>query len=219
MNNPAPRFVIKGIKPRSVPVDPNGQAYSRCLWHNDDGAECGEFAMKGKLMWEHIVSAHLGVVKDEAAAYDLNPLETTTYNCRWAGCTRYDGLAAAPAFSVGMHVKTHMSTTTATNTKQNGNVQQAGSVVQSGRAWAMYNTVTDERNDAIGLPLTSALVLRNLARMLPKTATGMAENAENLVWRCFGGVKDQLYYVMAHNQPLREYLAPLALSITAEVAA
>lgn len=92
----------------------------------------------------------------------------------------------------------------------------------------MHNTLTDERSDAIGMPLTSALVLRNLARVLPKTSLAAAneearveaevdgmeveddEVADNVLWTYFGGVRDQLYYVMAHNQPLREYLAPLA---------
>lgn len=237
MNGPTPRFVIKGIKPRRVPVDPQGRAFSRCLWRVESG-ECGDFALDGKSMWEHIVSSHLGVSKNDEGQYVPDVTDTTTYSCKWAGCTRFADSAAASAFTIGMHVKTHMpdiSASAVQRAKHNVlNGEQQATAVPASKAWTMQNTLTDERNDAIGMPLTSALVLRNLARVLPKTSIAVVEDAEdaedgmdiesekkegveNVLWTYFGGVKDQLYYVMAHNQPLREYLAPLAQSIVAEV--
>jgi len=186
----------------------------------EGGAECGEFAAHGKSMWEHIVTAHLGVMKDETGQYILDVADTAVHNCCWAGCTRFDGVAAASAFIVGMHVKTHLpdaSSTSSQRAKYNNIPDQEISTNMSSKAWTMQNTMTDERSDAIGLPLTSALVLRNLARMLPKTSVGLRDDGEvneDVLWDYFGAVKDQLFYVMAHNQPLREWLAPLGQRLT-----
>lgn len=222
MNGVTPRFVIRGIRARAVPVDLQGRVYSHCLWHVDGEAECGEFAAHGKSMWEHIVSAHLGLTKDETGQYILDLADTAVHNCCWAGCTRFDGVAAASAFIVGMHVKTHMSDVSSTSTeraKYNITSDQEPITKTADKAWTMHNTMTDERFDAIGLPLTSALVLRNLARMLPKTSAGLKNNGEvneNVLWEYFGNVKDQLFYVMAHNQPLREWLAPLGQRLTGD---
>lgn len=220
MNGPTPRFVIRGIRARTVPVDPQGRAYSRCLWHLEGETECGEFAANGRSMWEHIVTTHLGVAKDEAGQHLLDVADTALHNCCWAGCTRFDGVAAASAFIVGMHVKTHMpDVSTTSTTKARHNVTPEAITNTTSTAWTMQNTMTDERFDAIGLPLTSALVLRNLARMLPKTSAGTkadGEANENVLWDYFGGIKDQLFYVMAHNQPLREWLAPLGQRLTGD---
>jgi len=188
----------------------------------DGEAECGEFAAEGKSMWEHIVNAHLGLAKDETGQYILDLTDSAVHNCCWAGCTRFDGVAAASAFTVGMHVKTHMSDVSSTSTeraKYNITPDQDPLTKAPHKAWTMQNTMTDERSDAIGLPLTSALVLRNLARMLSKTSAGLRDDGEvneNVLWEYFGSVKDQLFYVMAHNQPLREWLAPLGQRLTGD---
>lgn len=222
MAGPIPRFVIRGIRARSVPVDLKGQPYAHCLWHVEGGKECGEFAANGKSMWEHVVTAHLGVTKDEAGQYILDVADTTLHNCCWAGCTRFDGVGAASAFIVGMHVKTHLPDTSSASTqraKYNITPDQASTTDTTHKPWTMQNTMTDERLEAIGLPLTSALVIRNLARMLPRTSAGLDKEGgvnENVLWDYFGSVRDQLFYVMAHNQPLREWLAPLAQKLTGE---
>jgi chromatin structure-remodeling complex subunit RSC9 len=96
------------------------------------------------------------------------------------------------------------------------------------------NTATDERNDAAGLPLASVLVLRNLARQMAKLDDGpqrdgapsapkvsredgdvKMEERDGWVRRVFAPVKDQLYFVMAHNLTLREYMVTLMKAIAA----
>ena len=72
----------------------------------------------------------------------------------------------------------------------------------------------DDRGDAAGLPLTSVLVLRNLARNLGKVGGGVdgkGDTGENEGWmeRLFGGVRGSLWFVMAHNRPLAGYVADL----------
>ena len=103
------------------------------------------------------------------------------------------------------------------------------------------NTQTDERNDAAGLPLASVLVLRNLIRQLPKAETpvpvlgkdgyngtrdmrslsnteedGIVEGEEGDVgWvkRLFVPFKEQLYFVMAYNLTLREYIVSITRAL------
>ena len=66
-------------------------------------------------------------------------------------------------------------------------------------------TATDERHEAAGIPLTSALVLRNLARNIPKSDAddlSMKRNGVSLVDQIFKPVEPRFYEVMAHNRAL-----------------
>lgn len=87
-----PKYTIKGVRPRAVPVDSRGRPYLRCLWRtpvvqsveaaaNTNGStdkpqyqECDLSVARTEEMWEHIVSAHLGIPKDpESGKFTLNP--------------------------------------------------------------------------------------------------------------------------------------------------
>jgi chromatin structure-remodeling complex subunit RSC9 len=243
-----PKYTIRGIRPRSVPVDPSTKKqYMRCCWHppsllngftdtkhSTTKIECGEFASGARAMWEHIVSAHLEVSRDqETGQWLLEPkpdidmengdavsvTKPRTYSCHWGGCTHFQGKATESAFVVGQHIKTHLPDTSikqAIHAKHNRTLSESrpltssaqvrhenfqpqfgqpvglGSLGLGGRYnssdrngdrgrserdlppqqpapnFRYYNTVTDEANDAAGLPLSSVLVLRNLARQLNK---------------------------------------------------
>lgn len=181
LTQPATRFVIKGIRPRKNPVDIRGRSYMRCHWHIDDqGAECGEFALWPKVMWEHVCEKHLLIPKNnESDKWDLEQSRGRTATCRWAGCRRFDGLKAESCTpgAVGMHVKTHLpdsSERAYTRSKNNVTEKAKGDIgaATTTRSWQMQNTQMDERKEAAGLPLSSVLVLRNLARNIPKIASG-----------------------------------------------
>ncbi|KAH4600729.1 hypothetical protein HBH82_184360 [Parastagonospora nodorum] len=243
-----PKYTIRGIRPRSVPVDPHTKKpYMRCCWHppsllngladtkhSTPKIECGEFASGARAMWEHVVSAHLKVPRDqETGQWLLEPkpdidmesdnimtaAEPPKYSCHWGGCTRFQPDGTESAFEAGQHIKTHLPDTSikqAIHAKHNrtpsesrpltswaqvrhDNFQpQFGQPVglsslglggrhngsernpDRGRSerqqpphqpapnFRYYNTATDEANDAAGLPLSSVLVLRNLARQLNK---------------------------------------------------
>lgn len=217
MNGPTPRFVIKGIRARQAPVDAKGRPYMQCSWHLDDDSTCGEFAQQAKSMWEHVISMHLGMSKDLAGKWDIAQQDTRRYSCHWSNCKRFQaGGKATTAFAVGMHLKTHLPDSSdrahvrSKHNRAEGREEHAGG---EARTWLQRNTQTDERNDAAGLPLTSALILRNLARNLPKTTTGLTPGREDIVWQTFAAVHDQLYFVMAHNQSLREYLPTLTQAL------
>ncbi|MCJ1309828.1 Chromatin structure-remodeling complex protein rsc9 [Agyrium rufum] len=96
----------------------------------------------------------------------------------------------------------------------------------------------DKGEHPAGLPLTSVLILRNLARNVPKAVLGMesqdrddemsdsmalkgrgpgggggtmmvAHGPNGVVSKLYGPYLDELWYVMAHNKALRKYLEDL----------
>jgi chromatin structure-remodeling complex subunit RSC9 len=219
----------------------------RCYWHppsllngfadtkhSTTKVECGEFASGARAMWEHIVSVHLNIPRDqETGQWLLEPkpdidmengdavsaTQPQKYSCHWGGCTHFQSNGTESAFVAGQHIKTHLPDTSikqAIHAKHNrtpsesrpltssaqvrhdnfqpqfgqpvglgtlglggryNNSERNGDRGRSDRQlpshqpapnFRYYNTATDESNDAAGLPLSSVLVLRNLARQLNK---------------------------------------------------
>jgi chromatin structure-remodeling complex subunit RSC9 len=217
-----PKYTIRGIRPRSVPVDPSTKKqYMRCCWRAPsamngmqslNSSECGEFASGARAMWEHIVGVHLKVPRDqETGQWLLEPKPDInmengdavaastpqTYNCHWANCNHFP-VGTDSAFLAGQHVKTHLPDTSikqaiharhnrtgdesrpSTSSAQPSNAGYGSTLSSANRYtpntpsssihpnFRYFNTATDEANDAAGLPLSSVLVLRNLARQLNK---------------------------------------------------
>ncbi|KAH8730682.1 hypothetical protein GQ44DRAFT_605672 [Phaeosphaeriaceae sp. PMI808] len=135
-----PKYTIRGIRPRSVPVDPSTKRqYMRCCWHppsllngftdtkhSTAKIECGEFASGARAMWEHVVSTHLKIPRDlETGQWLLEPkpdidmengdaVSTTKaqkFSCHWGGCTHFQPNGTDSAFVVGQHIKTHLPDT------------------------------------------------------------------------------------------------------------
>jgi chromatin structure-remodeling complex subunit RSC9 len=223
-----PKYTIRGIRPRSVPVDPSTKKqYMRCCWSEPSAvnglantihsttSECGEFTSGARAMWEHVVGFHLKVPRDqETGQWLLEPkpdidmengdaiasTRPQKYTCLWGGCTHFPASGTESAFEAGQHVKTHLpdvSIKHAIHAKHNRSASESrpstataqpplaplngfapadrtpdkpgsSSGSSSGPNFRYYNTATDESNDAAGLPLSSVLVLRNLARQLAK---------------------------------------------------
>jgi len=241
-----PKYTIRGIRPRSVPVDPSTKRpYMRCCWHppslmnghtdskhSTANVECGEFASGARSMWEHVVSLHLHVPRDqETGQWLLEPkpdidmengdavsaTPPTKYFCHWGSCTRFSPNGTESAYEAGQHIKTHLPDTSikqAIHAKHNRTPSESRPLTSSAQSrhdnlhpqfgqpvglgglgmgsrhpssstssasrhggredgsttpnFRYYNTATDETNDAAGLPLSSVLVLRNLARQLNK---------------------------------------------------
>lgn len=206
----------------------------RCLWRKiekleeGEAPECGGFALSPRSMWEHIVTTHLGLTKNSDGKYEFGPSDPCS--CRWASCRRFEGAEPEEAtpFAVGMHVKTHLPDSSERayqrskhNQTLDPNEPKEGVVATDAaprkRTWQMQNTAVDDRNDAAGLPLTSVLVLRNLATQIPRTATAEAANqvtepgmgGKLLVQRYFEPIREHLFEVMACNTSLLKYLPDL----------
>ena len=238
INGPNQRFIIQGIRPRHVPIDSKGRTYTRCMWKGPDAKPCDEYQLKPRHMLDHVARAHLDLERGEDGLWNFDANKANSFrDCYWANCRHFQhrGNAAATAQQLGRHVKTHLSdVSTKSAFRQKHNRTPATQTVpirmldgdvrpvmptnldpEYGRD-AVYkditfqNTVKDEMGNATGLPLTSALILRNLARNTPK-AMDLIEDIDHDAARIqsmevlFGPIRERLMYVIAHNRPLAGY--------------
>lgn len=199
-------------------------------------SECGESFPNAKTAWDHIIVAHLGIMKDGNESFKVDPDPTRRYDCRWAGCSHFKRTRESPsAYVVGSHVQTHLPDTSAkASSRQKHN--HAPQELETARHEIMrkwLNTQEDENHHAAGLPLASVLVLRNLARQLSKLERQSDSKAaqdmraamgggghgkteqETLVAKVFRPVNEKLCFVGAHNWPLREYIGQVTKLINA----
>jgi len=237
------KFIIKGIRPRHAPMDSKGRVYSRCLWKAPGQEPCGDFHLKPKHTFDHIVYSHLGVDRKPDGMRDFESNSRTAQlppDCFWSKCRHFaerDGLAPS-AYELGMHVKTHLpdqSNKASLRLKNNRTAANQHSLPSNERSGhtnshsalsidpaqgreAIYNyqkhetTAQDDLGNAAGLPLTSVLVLRNLARNIPKAAVLLEPNKpgalrQEAMERLFEPLTDRLLFVMAYNKPLAGYVA------------
>lgn len=106
------KFIIKGIRARTRPVDPDdeGREYFRCLWTLPMGPgqkyqKCNNFFANAERMYEHILAAHIRVKPDEGGKYPNKEVED---RCLWAGCHKFAAGDKMPLGTLMAHVKTHL---------------------------------------------------------------------------------------------------------------
>ncbi|MCJ1356631.1 MAG: Chromatin structure-remodeling complex protein rsc9 [Icmadophila ericetorum] len=168
-------------------------------------------------------------------------------DCHWADCRHFTRTRVTHSlYALGMHVKTHLpdsSTKNELRAKYNRTVPEAsasenGTTSHENRGFVddidingreaeyeyqtWFNTIVDDRGDAAGLPLTAVLILRNLARNIPKAVGAVdynvggkggveisAEGKEGWLDQFFSPGRAKLWYVMAHNRSLTGYVEGL----------
>jgi chromatin structure-remodeling complex subunit RSC9 len=85
-----PKYTIRGVRPRTIPVDLRGRPYLKCLWrtpapttngyvngHVDKpkDSECDFSVMRAEEMIDHVMNVHFNLHKDnESGKYDLSAL-------------------------------------------------------------------------------------------------------------------------------------------------
>jgi chromatin structure-remodeling complex subunit RSC9 len=164
-------------------------------------------------MWDHLLGQHLRIPRLPDGKWDLKYQPKGILRCRWDGCQKFHEQSVPTVFDIGMHLKMHMpreSKATSVQQRIKDKAAQEGVYETHG----FHNTVVDERGDAAGIPLTALLVLRNLARNLPKMETP-TEMDVSWTRKLFGAVEPQLWHVMAYNKSLAGYMADLMGIITA----
>ena len=189
------KFIIKGIRPRRVPVTGAGRPYLRCLWTPSGESACGQFFFTPEIMYNHIASTHLGVPKKEDGKWDLDNAQPPQkpLDCYWGGCRNYQRHPdrECSVLRIGVHVKTHLPDSdekAASQQKYNRTLAtqttmpDASAVKASGQnreavwsAQTSYVTPVNEHREATGIPLISLFVLRNIARNIPKAVTLIEE--------------------------------------------
>ena len=241
---PQPRFIIKGIRPRFTPTDSKGRLYFRCLWTAPGAySSCGSFQPTPASIWEHIVTQHLGLTRSEdTKQWDFETLrrkaseQNQTFSCHWARCQHFAPGGTQDPIIVGIHVKTHLPDTSLDSLRRSKfNQTKRPALLPNGHGlpededdpngypaefeliqW--HDTQWDERGDPMGLSFTSALVLRSLARNVPKAMeTSKAEKLtttksggeDGWMQRLFGPLMDRLFHVATVNR----ILAPTVLNL------
>jgi chromatin structure-remodeling complex subunit RSC9 len=123
-------------------------------------------------MWEHIIADHLGEKRNEEGQFDNVEKEFT---CTWDQCSRLHTPTKMHLQNFARHINTHISL--ALPNEAHSQRPERSWVVPAKTMTVTYEetaTVRDERNpnlppQAAGIPLSAALVLRNIARNVVKT--------------------------------------------------
>lgn len=210
-SGPVQKFIIKGIRRRLIPVDLKGEVYSRCLWHSQNQATCGQFFMSPEEMYNHILQSHLGAKPTTEGKFENTD---SKYTCLWDQCRRFIATPATSLEQIATHIKVHLPprhSPTKESAEHSGappaKKMKPSYITPAPRQVFRYqSTILDDRNEAAGIPLSAVLVLRNLARNLPKTdaeeASMKVEGNTSLVDRFFKPVEARLFEVMVHNKSL-----------------
>jgi len=222
---PVQKFIIKGIRMRSTPVDFKGEEYKMCLWKPDrlTDKSCGEFFMSPENMYQHILKDHLGAEQNEEGKF-LN-IRNHAYLCHWDKCHRFKAGPATTLAQLATHIKVHLRPSPTSASKDSPDYlgpppakKSRPSYIISPRkqAFPYQQTASDERGEAAGVPLSAVLVLRNLARKISKTEaeeTALKEGGVSWVERLFKPVELKLFEILAHNKSLVSAFPLLAISL------
>jgi len=208
---PIQKFVIKGIRMRSIPVDPQGEEYQKCLWATHHGP-CGDFFGSPESMYQHILKTHLNAVQKEDGKFENRECD---YICLWDRCQRFKTAPATKLAQIAAHIKIHLPPKPSESVKDGSDIvgpppakkMKPSYIIPPKKiAFTWQPTPYDERRDATGIPLSAVLVLRNLARNIPKTEA--EENALKVDgeahWmdKLFKPVEPRLFEIMVHNKTL-----------------
>lgn len=207
---PTPRFIIRGIRRRAVPVDLEGQEFRPCRWvHPGSTISCNRYFMTPQNMYQHIMKDHLQARPREDGRFDNS--QPGSYTCHWDHCNRFGSSPTSRLLDVANHIKVHLPPAPSSDPTDSSGPPPAKRLKPSyiipgaKKTWKHHFTQVDERHEAAGIPLTSALVLRNLARNIPKSDAddlSIKTKGVTLVDQIFKPVEPRFYEVMAHNKAL-----------------
>jgi chromatin structure-remodeling complex subunit RSC9 len=229
------RYTMKGISPRAIPIDLRGRAFTPCLWKipvrqttepmdevedpvqepvENLNTECDYWfsPTNAEEMWVHLVEEHLEVPRDpdNPRKFRDGLLQGTgrKFACQWAGCNRYPAPGIEDAHKVCMHLKVHLpdhGPGASTRAKYTRDPDRPPSPPSLDRHY--LNTPVDEHGQPVGLPLSSVLVLRNLARQMLKIDenAGGRQGGTSLIQQHFAMHQEKIFHVMTFNKSLRAY--------------
>lgn len=159
---------------------------------------------------------------------DFESADKTTYRCRWADCdrvsTEFTAGSVPRTFLFARHIETHLPETEALRSKHNLKPEEA--LNSKPVEYMRLTMLEDERGDATGVPLRAILVLRNIARFMPRrlqAASGASiiksghkqePDKTDLVATVFDGeVRDRLFYAMSYSKTIRDYVGAVFWAI------
>ncbi|EPE05759.1 rsc complex subunit rsc9 [Ophiostoma piceae UAMH 11346] len=122
------KFIIKGIRPRTRPISPEGQEFFRCQWKTATVVpapsgpsgptsvpapaapqrkvkQCGVFFGSAEDMYKHILADHL---QEKLTAEGKVENKERELQCFWSGCYKYPKAEKTALVDFMKHVKTHV---------------------------------------------------------------------------------------------------------------
>ncbi|KAM5377285.1 hypothetical protein ACJZ2D_005104 [Fusarium nematophilum] len=221
--DPQQKFIIHGIRARPRPLSTDGKEYGRCLWASNPGKKnekCGHFYLRPEQMWNHVLTSHLGETRNAEGQFDNVEKE---YTCTWGECSRFATGTKMHLQDFARHINTHISAMLPSEA-QSRQPERSWIIPAKTMAVTFEETMTvrDERNpnlppQAAGIPLSAALVLRNMARNVVKTEAEeellkkQAKTGETGGWNetLFRPILPRLFEILAENRALSPYIASL----------
>ncbi|KAF1982097.1 hypothetical protein K402DRAFT_341103 [Aulographum hederae CBS 113979] len=230
---PPPKYTIKGISPRETLVDLKGRPYLRCLWSVQDGYKvraCGQHFQKQLPLWQHVARDHLGLRQISETSFTRDENSQARNTCFWSSCNKRIGTGPGELLN---HIETHLPDSSPKwQTHISHNLSDSSSTNGTGAATftltkklVWWNTPLDD-SPAAGISTAAILVLFNLARQLPRVDRATRQSLgltpagqdvdmkfvgknESLMHKCFAGVRDEIFWVAAHNRSLHVQVAEL----------
>ncbi|KAH7151874.1 hypothetical protein B0J13DRAFT_250514 [Dactylonectria estremocensis] len=221
--DPQQKFIIHGIRARPRPLGVDGREYGRCLWASNPtnkNEKCGHFYLKAPHMWNHILTTHLEEKRNEDGQYENSEKEVV---CTWGECSRFATPTKMYLQDFARHINTHVSAMLP-NSETSRKPDRSWVIPAKTMAITYEETMTvrDERNpngppQAAGIPLSAALVLRNIARNVVKTEAedelvkAQENGGESGGWNetLFRPILPRLFEILAENRALSPYIASL----------
>ncbi|KAG9241258.1 hypothetical protein BJ878DRAFT_240758 [Calycina marina] len=217
-SGPVPKFIIKGIRYRATPITIGGDDFKSCSWIQNDGHRCNQFFLSPERMNNHVLSDHVGAAIREDGKFDNTQ---GTYYCHWDQCRRFHSESASSLLRLAQHLRIHLPKPDFEASKPADTTITSSHAAKKQRLSYLTPvpvvilkfqcTAVDEKGHAAGIPLSAVLVLRNLARQIPKTITDSSVSqggSSKWVDTLFKPVERFIFEVMAHNKPLVNIVHP-----------
>lgn len=159
------------------------------------------------------------------ASFDFSNTDRAIYRCKWSDCTHTctapERSKVSSAWVFARHMETHLPETDPSRLRHNlppgGGTNTSGDITR-------ISMLEDEDGDAAGVPLRAALVLRNLARFMPKAVLPIGNRAtkagkktqHDLMSAVFSSeVNERLLYAMSHGHGIKDYVGAIFRAVKA----
>lgn len=170
------KFIIQGLRARANPRGTDGKEFRACLWEAEAGQKSGEFFANPDGLVKYILETYLDETPSDEGQWTNVEKE---YTCRWAGCTRYRKPTKMHTRTFVNHVMTHAHnhffTREVIDPEDPFNSAKPRWLLPAKMMTLTYEETPVTRDNAnkppqpAGIPLSAALILRNIARNAPKT--------------------------------------------------
>lgn len=158
------------------------------------------------------------------AGPDFATADKTVYKCRWGECKRTSSdyandsnVSRTKLFA--RHIATHLPTNDNPSRLRHNLRPDAPSKPLVGETLKIQ-VLEDESGEAAGVPIRAGLILRNIARFMPKSLPGRngvskkEERPGELMAEIFGDeVKERLFFAMSHSKALRDVVGQILRAV------